>query len=158
MDVNEPLHIFISYSHVDRSHLNDFTKHLISLRRNGVIKDWTDKELIAGDKLDEEIKDNLLSANIVVFLISVEFLNSYYAYEIELRETLERIKSNDPLRIVPVIIDYCDWQSSLIKDFLVTPEDGKPITSWENTNKAWLSVINEIKRVVEKMREQKKVS
>src|SRR4051812_24643876 len=110
MDINEPLQLFISYSHADRVHLDNFTKHLISLKRSGTIKEWTDKELIAGDKLDEEIRDKLINSDIVAFLISIDFLNSYYCYEIELKEILERIKSNQPYRIVPIIVRSCDWK------------------------------------------------
>jgi hypothetical protein len=85
MDVNEPLRMFISYSHADKNYLEHFIKHLVSLKRNGIIKEWTDKELIAGDRLDEEIRSNLINSDIVAFLISIDFLNSYYCHTCPLK-------------------------------------------------------------------------
>jgi hypothetical protein len=82
MEVSRPFRMFISYSHADAEYLTEFKKHLVSLKKNEIIKEWTDKELVAGDRLDEEIKNNLLNSDIVVFLISVDFLNSYYLDEV----------------------------------------------------------------------------
>jgi hypothetical protein len=97
-----PAELFISYSHKDVIIKNEFVKHLVTLKRLGKIRDWHDQDIDAGGKLHEIIEQKLQSAEIVVFLISVDFLNSDYCYVKELGMALERMKKED-IGIIPVI-------------------------------------------------------
>jgi len=166
--MNEPLNLFISYSHEDKEHLKKLKKHLASLKRSRTISEWTDQELIVGDRLDKEILQHLTKADIVVFLISVDFLDSWYAYEKELLETIKRL-DDYTLRIIPIIVRQCDWKDAVLCEssyvpesdeavetlgtFLAIPQDGKPISSFSNEDEAWTSVIMEIKKVIAKIHE-----
>ena len=148
----QALKLFISYSHADKKHHDNFIKHLASLKRSGCISAWSDRELIAGDNLDEEIKSELNSADIIAFLISPDFLNSFYCIEIELMETLNRL-TDYQIRIVPIIVECCDWKDGVINQFVAIPPDGQPISKHDDANEAWLGVIQKIKKVREKLLE-----
>ncbi len=166
MNKPEPLNVFISYSHEDEGYRKEFLKHLVSLKRNCVISAWTDRELVAGDKLDKEIAEHLTSADIVVFLISVDFLNSVYAYEKELVETIERLDDYTS-RIILVIVRPCDWKEAMLckssdiqgnvetietlRTFVAIPQDGKPVSSFSDKDEAWLSVTEELKKAIAKI-------
>lgn len=150
----KPLNMFISYSHEDKVHLDNLKKHLISLKRNDVIKEWDDKELIVGDKLDEEIKNRLLEADLVAFLISVDFLNSYYCFDIELEETIKRL-DNYNLRIIPIIVRQCEWKDSKLGNYVAIPEDGKAVESFDRHDEAWSSIVKEIKKAAKKLNEKR---
>jgi GTPase SAR1 family protein len=148
----KPLRLFISYSHEDESHLQNFVKHLITLKRNGVIKEWYDKKLVSGDKLDSEIQKNLLDSDIVAFIVSVDFLNSLYCYEVELKQTLNRLPNSD-IRVVPIIVRKCDWTQSELGNYLAATKDGKPVTKYDDVDEAWAEVVESIEKACKKLLE-----
>jgi hypothetical protein len=102
--------IFVSYSHHDSSYVtNDsLLGFLRGLEHEGA-KFWWDQRLIAGDVWDDQIRANLLVADIALTLVSQRFLDSEYIRNVELRSFLERVQAQG-LVIVPVILSKCDWQ------------------------------------------------
>lgn len=146
--------LFISYSHCDSQYLELLKKHLITLERNKTIKTWCDHELLGGDELDETIKQNLKDSDIIVFLISVDFLNSFYCYEKEFLETLSSMQYSDQ-RVVPVIVRDCDWHDGKIEKYKCITINDRPISNHENPDTAWLHVTKEISKIVLKYGEIK---
>ncbi|MCO6059923.1 toll/interleukin-1 receptor domain-containing protein [Pseudomonas sp. MOB-449] len=142
----EALKAFISYSHADESHKNRLTQFLIMLKRNGVVDSWNDRMLLAGDKLDAEIENNLLAADLVILLVSQDFLSSYYCYEIELTKALQKA-NEDGSRVIAVIVDHCTWKDTPLSQFVLLPKDAKPVVTFENPNEAWLGISESIKDV-----------
>lgn len=142
----DQLKAFISYSHADESKKDVLIKFLQNLKRDGTLEHWDDRQLIAGTLLDPEIKSQLESADLVILLISQDFIASYYCYEIELTKTLEMVNDGSA-RVVAVILDHCTWQDTPLKDFLVLPQDALPVSEYTNANKAWLEITKAIKAV-----------
>lgn len=140
------LNAFISYSHADESKKDELIKFLQNLKRDGTLEHWDDRKLLAGDKLDPEIKLRLDQADLVILLISQDFIASYYCYEIELTKTLELVNEGSA-RVVAVILDHCTWVDTPLKEFLVLPQDAKPVSEYLNANKAWLEITNSIRAV-----------
>ncbi len=141
--VNKPLNLFISYSHIDEFFFDELKKHLITLKRNGVINEWHDRKLVSGDELDNEIKKHLGNSDIVVFLISVDFLNSWYCYEVELQQTLERLHNNE-VRVVPIVVRPCKWTDSKLGKYVAATKDGKAVAKYDNQDEAWVEVVDSI--------------
>lgn len=141
-----PLQLFISYSHNDEIHKEDFVKHLSPLVKEHKIKVWHDREMMPGDILDEKIKEELARSEIVAFLISANFLSSISCYELELLEVLKR---NDTQKVIvlPVIIDHCNWLQTPLKKYVATPPDAIPITDYTNREEAWTIVVDEIAKL-----------
>lgn len=144
--------LFISYSHEDEGYFNDLRKHLKPIERNGTIESWHDRKLLAGDELDEEIRRHLEEADIVVFLISKDFLASFYCYEIELLEILRR-REREHVRIIPVVLKQCLWTVTPLKDFLAATKDGKPISHYSDPDTAWVEVVENIREAAKHWRE-----
>jgi internalin A len=139
-----PSRFFISYSTLDKSYLHDFTRHLTSLRTEGLVETWDDRELQAGDKWDTIIKEQLEKADYIVLLISSNFLNSEYIRDVELKDALE----NSAKRVIPVIIDYCSWQyEERLREIQVLNKNA-PLTSYQPVSKGWLEVINGIRSIL----------
>jgi hypothetical protein len=78
------LSLFISYAHSDEVVKSELAKHLKPLERIGLIAEWHDRKLKAGDEWDRVISDNLRKSDIILLLISVDFINSRYCFDIEL--------------------------------------------------------------------------
>ncbi len=81
--------IFISYSHRDERLRGRLEVHLKLLQREGLIETWQDRDIEAGEEWKRKIDENLERADIIILLISPDFLASEYCYEKEMRRALE---------------------------------------------------------------------
>ncbi len=140
--------VFISYSHKDESHREDFEEHLTMMRRNGIIDSWSDRKIIPGEDWKDKIDKNLESANIIVFLVSSSFLASDYCYDVEVKRAIQR-HTEGTAQIISIIVRDCDWSDCQFARFQVVPKDALPITKWENKDSAWLDAIKGIKKHIE---------
>lgn len=142
--------VFVSYSHKDEELRDQLEVQLSMLRRQGLIEVWHDRRLLAGDQLDWTIIEELDRADIVLLLISPDFLASDYCYKIEKGRALERHQEGTA-RMISVILRPCDWTHTDLAQYLVTPTDGKPITLWPNSDEAFLDVAKSIRRAIEEI-------
>jgi hypothetical protein len=139
--------IFISYSHRDEKALERLHTHLSVLRREGAITAWYDRKILAGDDIDKKIDGNLSDSDIFVALVSPDFLASRYCYEREMAQALKR-HADGSLRVIPIILEPCDWQSSPLGKLKAVPKDGKPVSIWTNENTAYLDIVTELRRIL----------
>ncbi len=137
---------FISYSHRDGKALERLHTHLATLRRENRITAWYDHEVLAGDDIDSQINAQLSDSELFLALISPDFLASNYCYEKEMTEALER-HERGTLRLIPIILEPCDWKTTPLGKLKALPKDGKPISTWKNENIAFLDVITELRRI-----------
>lgn len=137
---------FISYSHKDENYLERLKVHLAQMKREGIIAEWTDKEIHAGSSLDNEINNALATSEIFLALVSPDYIASNYCYEKEF-ETAQKMQDEDQLMIVPIIVEPCDWQKTPFGKLKALPKDGKAISEWTNPNNAFLNVIEELRRL-----------
>lgn len=141
--------IFISYSHRDEKFKDDLQIGLASLKNNGHIAAWDDRAILAGEEWDHQIKDALYQADIIILLVSPDFLASRYVREQEIKIAMER--HHDPADfavVVPVIIRPSDWKGNAFSQLQALPKNSKPITSWSNYDEAMLDVVAGIKKLV----------
>ena len=142
---------FISYSHQDKKGLERLLVHLKPLADQGLINVWHDRENLAGDSLKKEISEKLESCDLFLALISPDYLASDEC-KFEMDRALERHKSGT-VRIVSLIMNYCQWRYMPFSELLVLPEDGIPICSWDNEDKAFHDVVTELRRILTRDRE-----
>lgn len=136
--------LFFSYSHRDEAIRDELEIHLAMLKRQGVIDAWHDRRILAGDEWDQVISENLENADIILLLVSPYFLASKYCYDIEVKRALERHDAGTA-RVIPVIVDPCDWKAAPFAKLLAVPKDGKPITKHPNQHDAFLEVVQAIR-------------
>jgi TIR domain len=139
--------VFFSYSHKDEALRDQLETHLAMLKRQGFIETWHDRRITAGEPLDDTINVNLDRAEIVLLLVSPDFLASDYCYEKEMMRTLERHKAG-ACTVIPIILRPCDWHDAPFGGLLAAPKDGKPITQWPDIDAAFLDVTQAIKRAL----------
>jgi hypothetical protein len=139
--------LFFSYSHADESLRDELEKHLSGLRRHGVISSWHDRLITAGSDLDSAIDSFLNTSDVILLLVSPDFISSDYCYQREMTLALERHRRGEA-RVIPVILRPCDWQGLPFGKLLATPTDGRAITTWSNRDQAFLDVVLAIKRAL----------
>jgi hypothetical protein len=147
--------LFISYSHCDEQAKNELCKHLSPLKRMGLISaDWHDRKIQPGDKWEPVISENLKTADIIIFVVSIDFINSNYCYDIEMEAALDRAADGAAI-VVPVIARSCMWKNTKFGPFQALPTDGKAITTWEDQDEALSIVAEGIQKVAERLLSQR---
>nr|MBA3241003.1 TIR domain-containing protein [Acidobacteriota bacterium] len=145
--------IFVSYSHKDERFLNELKVHLSPLRRLKLIETWDDREIRAGEDFGEKINENLERADIIILLVSSDFIASEYCYEKEMARAFERHDKKEA-RVVPVIVRDAKWKViPQLSKLQALPKNGKPVRNWPNKDTAWKDVSDRIQEMIEDMRD-----
>lgn len=145
----EPLNVFISYSHKDEEFKDELVTMLAGLERRGVIDAWQDRRIEEGDEWYQEIQNAINNCDLGVLLISSNFIASRFIQDDELPKLLRR-RMEGGLRIIPVIVRQCLWQSEpVLKDLLALPRDGTPVINFSKNNgdrdQVWTDIAKAIK-------------
>lgn len=147
-----PVEIFCSYSHRDEALLNKLKTHLTPLQREGLIDVWHDRNISAGIEWEKEIGEHLNKAQIILLLISPDFMASDYCYSVEVKRAIERHERGEA-RVIPIILEHVYWQVAPLNKLQALPTDARPIMSksWHNRNEAFLNVVKGIRKAVEEL-------
>lgn len=146
----KPALVFYSYSHKDERHRIALSEHLKNLERQGVIRGWDDREIVAGNDWRETINEQLDAADIILLLVSTSFISSDFCWGEQMARALKRHQSGKA-RVIPVIVRPGDYSGTHFKDIQALPKDGKAITLWANRDLAWLDVAKGIRKAVEEL-------
>lgn len=147
----EPFQVFISYAHEDEGLRAELNAHLAQLRNDGWIRSWDDLEIVAGQDWEKEISSRLEAAEIVLLLISADFLASEFCYHREMKRAIAR-HDEGVARVVPILLRPCDWETAPFGRLQALPEKARPVTSWANPDEAFTSIARGVRRLVEELR------
>jgi hypothetical protein len=140
--------VFISYARVDMDFLARLEAHLMPMVREGLVEVWHDQVIKPGADWASDIEHHLDTADIVVLLVSADFVASVFCFEKELTEALRRHR-DEGVRILPVIIKPVDFKQLAFARFDALPRNIQPISTWDNLEAAWLDVALGVRTVVE---------
>jgi len=87
-------------------------------------------------------------SNIVLLLVSVDFLSSEYCHEIEMQQAMERHERGDA-KVIPVILRPCDWEGAPFGRLLAVPTNGKPVTKHTSLDNGFLEVAQAVRQAAE---------
>jgi hypothetical protein len=144
------IEVFFSYSHKDEKLRNKLETQLSLLKQQGQITEWHDRKISAGREWADEINEHLNTADIILLLVSPDFLASEYCYSNELKRALERHERGEA-RVIPVILRRVYWQGAPFGKLQALPTDAKPVTgpNWHNQDEAFFNVAEGIRKAVE---------
>lgn len=147
--------IFISYAHADIAFQKELLKRLKPLKRKKEIILWHDGVILPGEKWDSSIKENLAQANIIILLLSADFVDSDYIYEKELPAIIDRRERGD-IQLIPIVVRNITLDGTNIGIYQCLPQDEfrqlKPIIEWEERqiDKVWLQIDQQIRAVIDR--------
>lgn len=144
----EPVDLFYSYAHEDEKLRDELAGHLKIMERRNVIRLWHDRCIAPGQNWDHEIDTQLTTADLVLLLVSADFINSDYIWGHELDTAMQRHK-NGEASVVPVMLRSVDITGAPFADLQGLPSDLRAVTSWPNRDEAWTDVAKGIRRTVE---------
>src|SRR6266516_311595 len=146
----ERIEIFVSYAHKDEKLRQGLEKQLKALQRRRLIDVWYDREIGAGAEWEREIDRHLSTAQIILLLISPDFMDSDYCYSIEMKQAIEQHKRGEAC-VIPIILRPTDWQIPPLDKLQALPKDAKPVTMWQNRDAGFLNVAQGLRKVVEEL-------
>ena len=143
-----PFSVFISYSHHDRELRQELEKHLSNLKRQNVITSGYDGAISPGTEWEPQIIEHLNTDQIILLLISADFMDSDFCYSIEMTQAIARHNANQA-RVLPIILRPTDWKGAPFAKLKVLPTDGKAVTSWSTHDDAFLDIVQGIRQAIE---------
>lgn len=146
-DVASAVPVLSAYSHKDERYRQALDISLSQLKRNGIVSVWHDRKILPGQEWGKEIDQNLETADIVLVLVSPDFLASDYAYTREMKRAIERHHAG-LTTVIPVILRPSDWQNSPLGELQALPGNGRPISMWPKRDQAWLNVVHGLRQLL----------
>ncbi len=140
--------VFISYSHQDQALRTELDKHLSNLKRQNIITSWYDGNIIPGTELEPEIMKRLQHAQIILLLVSADFMASDFCYSIEMKEAIARHDANQA-RVIPILLRPTDWQGAPFSKLKMLPTDAKAVTRWPTLDDAFVDVLKGIRAAID---------
>lgn len=150
---DRPISIFISYAQEDKNYCAALEKHLSIMKRRNEITVQHMNSTLGGEVEKDKLLSYLNTADIVLLLISSDFLSSNTLYENELKPTMYRRKQGLTW-VVPILVRNADWKhDDLIGGLIVLPRNKKPIEIWSNRDQAFTLIVEEIRKVIARIKE-----
>lgn len=140
--------IFYCYSHKDEQFREALETHLAILKRQNIAIDWHDRKIIPGQEWDSEIETHLNESDVIILLISADFIASNYCYCKEMDLALNKHKEGSAF-VLPIIVRPVDWMTAPFAKLQALPRNGKPITTWANQDEAWLDIAKGVRKTID---------
>lgn len=140
--------LFYSYSHKDEVLRDELEIRLRLLQRQGLLSTWHNRQIETSAEWKRQPDDNMERADIILLLVSADFLASEYCDAREIRRALERHEQGQT-RVIPVIVRDVNWRQTPLATLQALPTDGRAVTRWENADVAWGNVEEGIARAIE---------
>lgn len=143
------IEIFFCYAQEDDTLRQELEKHLQALQRQGLITIWHNRNIKAGAEWEREIDKHLNTAQIILLLVSPDFMASDYCYSIEMQRALERHERGE-VRVIPVILRPVLWRDTPIGKLESLPTGGTPVVSstWHDPDEAFYDIVSRLRQVI----------
>ena len=149
-DEQSPIEVFYSYAQEDERLQRELEKYLSSLKRQGLISTWHNRQISPGTDRNDTIDIHLKSASVILLLVSPSFLASDYCDRV-VQHALKRQQANEA-KVIPILLRPVEWEKVKFAYLQPLPTNMKPITTWRDRDAAFLDVVKDIRKVVEDLR------
>jgi internalin A len=145
-----PLSVFVSYSHKDERFRDELRGALTAYERKGELIAWDDTRIEAGQKWEREVLSNLERANLILLLLSNDFICSDYCMQKEW-EVAKRRDAAGECAIVPIVVRACPFEKLEFGQIQAILPGHKPVKQHRDRDAAWLEVTKELDRVIDRL-------
>jgi internalin A len=150
-----PLRVFFSYSHKDEEYRDQLDVHFAMLRNRGLVETWHDRKIIPGEEWDDTIKQQLQEADLVLLMISADFLNSNYIMNEELKILRERHQRGENFDTIPIFTRECDTEGFEFMKYQGAQQDKQSEMPWIaaaiNRDAVYTAIVKRVKLSMEKL-------
>ncbi|WP_437520600.1 AAA-like domain-containing protein [Sorangium sp. So ce726] len=145
--VRRRLRLFYSYAAMDEALRERLDVHLKLLERQGLIEPWYQQRLLPGSVGRAEIDRHLDEADLVLLLVSPDFLASDECWDAQMTRALARHEIGKA-KVVPLLLRPCDWVSAPFAKLTPLPRDRIPVTRWTDPDDAWANVAHSLRQLI----------
>ncbi len=149
-EVVEVPKVFILNDPADNRFLEELDKQLAGMARRGKISKWNTNQIVAGSSISGTLERELQEAQIIVLLVSADYLASDRCYDIQEKAI------NLGKRILPVIIRHCLYEDDdFIHEHAKLPQQNgvlTPVAAWENQDSALAQIAGHIRSVAKDLK------
>lgn len=142
--------LFYSYASADEQLRGELETHLALMRRESLVETWSFRNIDAGEDWKKTIDANLNAANLILLLISANFIASNYCWDTEMKRAIERHENGEAM-VIPVILKACDWHTAPFAKLQALPDSAKPVSSWRPRDRAWENVVAGLRRAIARL-------
>ncbi|MFK8102796.1 MAG: WG repeat-containing protein [Saprospiraceae bacterium] len=146
----ENINIFIAYAREDKAYLEELRVQLSILERIKLVdKIWYDGLIQAGTNWENEIHQALENSDIILLLVSADFIASDFCYDKEMKRAIE-LNETGKVRTIPIILRPCLWERTPLSVLEALPEGAFPIASthWEDKDEPYKLVVEAIEKII----------
>ena len=148
---------FCCYARKDQLPFDELIAHLAVLEHLQLISVQADVHIKAGDKWEKEIEAYIDTSQIILLLVSPDFMASNYCYSVEMKRAIKRHELGKA-KIIPLILrPTTAWQDTPLGTFQALPsgaEGPKPIVTWQFRDEGFVNISQGIREVVEELRRE----
>lgn len=108
--------------------------------------------ITAGDEWDKAISQRIEDADIILLLISVDFINSKYCMGKEMKRALERHVDKEAI-VIPILVRDCYWKPMPFAKLQGLPSEMRAIANWPSEDAAYLDIVTKMGELLETMTE-----
>jgi len=137
--------VVILYAPDDLALLNRFKGHLSTLISQGIISCWDDQKVAGGKNKEQEVREHLEVASLILLLLSPNFFASP-SCTAQMEQALKRQRD---IPIVPILLRPCNWTYGPLEGLQVLPRNEKAITDWSKRDKAFHEVVQDIHQIID---------
>ncbi|WP_437509278.1 SUMF1/EgtB/PvdO family nonheme iron enzyme [Sorangium sp. So ce1099] len=145
----KPIDVFISYVRRDEPALRELVAHLAVLQHQGVLRAWHDREIEAGAHWEAEVREHLEAAQLILLLVSADFIASPSCWDAEMDRAMARHAAGST-RVIPILIRACDWKGAPFGHLSALPGSDRPIQGRPDRDEAWTDVVLGIRAAVDR--------
>lgn len=151
---SQAIKLFYCYARKDHALRDELDVHLAGLRRSGLIAAWYDGEISPGTSWEKEIETQLDTAQVILLLVSPDFIHSDYCYSKEMARAIERHHAEEA-RVIPILLRPADWIGTPFSTLQMLPSNTRPVTRWSDRDAAFEDVAKGIRKVVNDLLSQR---
>lgn len=149
--MNKGIEVCCCYAKEDKELFGQLMTNLIPMRERGLITLWADTDINPGEPWEEKINEHLHAAEIILLLVSPDFMASEYCYGKEMAQAMKR-HDDGKASVISIILRPSDWQETELGKLQALPTNAKPITQWLDRDEALLDVAKGVRKVADKWR------
>ena len=159
-DVAAPAKVCTCYAREDDGLRSELHKHMVPMERLGLIQSWYDRDIPPGGDWASEIDEHLRNADFILLLISADFVNSRYCYEVEMKFALQ-CHDDGTAVVIPILLRQVDYRGLPFARLQALPSDGIPVVSGKEgedpvvRDVAFASIAKSLREAIQSFRTQK---
>lgn len=145
----KPVPTFLCFAPEDKPLAEEFKKHLQSLQRSGHILLRSEDEIRAGEDVEVATRREIENAQLILFLLSSNFIADAYRYDVLLQRVLERHERNE-VKAMNIYVRHVHYENLPLANLPLLPANAIPVqdVSWCSRDSAFEDITNNLARMI----------